>query len=233
MRADARENRARILDVARAELDAGRTPTMAAVAEQAGVGKGTLYRHFTTWQDLVLEVHRSDMAELAAAAPGLLASLPPLEAMRSWLARLAEYGRLKRGLSDAMHAALRTQGEGGNEPPDIGAIDLILEAGRADGSMRDDISGQDVLLLVGFLWRLDLTPDRDERSARLLDVVLQGLRRARLQDRLGETLYLGYVHQAGKRDQLAAVRVSVHTGGFHGRLRATVDRSLQRRDQHR
>jgi AcrR family transcriptional regulator len=178
MRADARENRARILHVARAELDAGRTPTMAAVAEQAGVGKGTLYRHFTTWQDLVLEVHRSDMAELAGAAPGLLAALPPLEAMRAWLARLAEYGRLKRGLSDAMHAALRTPGESRDEAPDVSAIDLILEAGRADGSMRDDISGQDVLLLVGFLWRLDLTPDRDERSARLLDVVLRGLRRS-------------------------------------------------------
>jgi AcrR family transcriptional regulator len=176
MRADARQNKTRILDVARAALNAERTPTMAAVARAAGVGQGTLYRHFPTWQDLVMEVHRSDVAELVDAAPKMIERYPPLEALGAWLAQLAEYGRLKKGLSEAMHAAMREQFAGDGHAPDVSAIDLILDAGKADGTIRDDISGEDVLLLVGFLWRLDLTTDRDERSARLLKVVLDGLR---------------------------------------------------------
>ncbi|MDT3445066.1 MULTISPECIES: TetR/AcrR family transcriptional regulator [unclassified Pseudofrankia] len=176
MRADARRNKERILDVARAALSAGQTPTMAAVARAAGVGQGTLYRHFPTWQDLVMEVHRADMAELVDAAPKLLEQQPPVEALAAWLSQLAEYGRIKKGLSDAMHAAMREQFAGEEHYPDLAPIDLILDAGKADGSIRGDVSGEDVLLLVGFLWRLDLTADRDERSTRLLRIVLDGLR---------------------------------------------------------
>jgi len=176
LRTDARENRERILEVARAALGTEPAPTMAAVARAAGVGQGTLYRHFPTWQDLVLEVHRADIADLVAAAPRLLEQLPPIAALAEWLGRLADYGRLKKGLSDAMHTAMRDRlaGEGGH--PVTEPIDLLVNAGRADGSIRPDVSGEDVFLLVGFLWRLDLTPDRDERSARLLRIVLDGLR---------------------------------------------------------
>jgi AcrR family transcriptional regulator len=175
VRTDARQNKERILQVARSALSSEQTPTMASVARSAGVGQGTLYRHFPTWQDLVMEVHRADMAELVEAAPTLLERLPPIEALGAWLDRLAEYGRIKKGLSDAMHAAMREQFAADEHYPDLTPIDLILAAGRADGSIRDDVSAEDVLLLVGFLWRLDLTPDRDERSARLLRVVLDGL----------------------------------------------------------
>lgn len=176
MRADARQNKERILAVARAALTAEQAPTMAAVARAAGVGQGTLYRHFPTWPDLVMEVHRADMAGLVDAAPRLLARLPPIEALAAWLNQLAEYGRIKKGLSDALHAAMREQFAGEGTYPDLTPIDLILDAGTADGSIRGDVTGRDVLLLVGFLWRLDLTADRDERSARLLRIVLDGLR---------------------------------------------------------
>jgi AcrR family transcriptional regulator len=176
VRTDARQNRERILEVARAALNAEQAPTMAAVARAAGVGQGTLYRHFPTWPDLVMEVHRADMAELVDVAPELLGRQPPLEALATWLGRLAEYGRLKKGLSDAMHAAMREHSGGEEHYPDLTPINLILAAGQADGSIRGDVSGEDVLLLVGFLWRLDLTADRDERSTRLLHVVLDGLR---------------------------------------------------------
>lgn len=176
LRADAKQNRERILEVARAALSAGQTPAMAAVARAAGVGQGTLYRHFPTWQDLVLEVHRADIAELSGAASRLLGRQPPVEALAAWLSQLAEYGRIKKGLSDAMHAAMRERFAGEGHYLILSSIDLLLDAGKADGSIRGDVSAQDVLLLVGFLWRLDLTGDRDERSARLLRIVLDGLR---------------------------------------------------------
>jgi AcrR family transcriptional regulator len=175
LRTDARQNRERILEVVRAALNAEPPPTMAAVARAAGVGQGTLYRNFPTWQDLVLEVHRADIADLVAAAPKLLERLPPVEALTVWLGRLADYGRLKKGLSDAMHAAMRERLAAEEGHPVTGPLDLLVDAGKADGSIRADVSGEDVFLLVGFLWRLDLTPDRDERSARLLRIVISGL----------------------------------------------------------
>lgn len=175
MRSDAAQNRARILEAARSAIDAGRTAPMSSIAREAGVGQGTLYRNFPTWPDLVMAVHRNDVDDLIGSAPGLLELHPPAEALRLWLQHLAEYGRIKHGLSDALHADLADEGRA----PIIGAIQLFLTAGAADGTFRDDVDGEDVLRLMDFLWRLDLTPDRDERAARLLDVTLAGLQRGR------------------------------------------------------
>ena len=126
MRSDARQNRERIVAVARAELSAGRTPGMAEIARAAGVGQGTLYRHFPTWHDLLLEVHLSDMDKLAAAAPDLLERHPPLKALELWLDQLADYGRLKRGLSDAMHALIREKSAGEAQFPNLEPFDLLV-----------------------------------------------------------------------------------------------------------
>ena len=175
MRSDARQNRERIVAVARAELSAGRTPGMAEIARAAGVGQGTLYRHFPTWHDLLLEVHLSDMDKLAAAAPDLLERHPPLKALELWLDQLADYGRLKRGLSDAMHALIRETSAGEGQFPNLEPFDLLVDACQAEGSIRPDVSGYDLMLLVGFLWRLDVSESRDARSARLLSIVLNGL----------------------------------------------------------
>lgn len=169
------KNRERLVDVARAALEQDPPPTMAAVARAAGVGQGTLYRNFATWDDLVLAVHRTDVAELVGMVPGLLEREPPERALRVWLDRLAEYGRLKKGLGTAIHAAMQDQLASEGHAPVVGAIDTLLAAGRAQGLYRDDVTGEELLLMVGFLWRLDLTEGRDERSARMLDVVMAGL----------------------------------------------------------
>lgn len=150
-------------------------PSMAAVAKEAQVGQGTLYRNFATWDDLVMAVHRADIAELIDMVPGLIATLPPQEALRVWLGRLAEYGRLKKGLGRAIHSAMHEQLASEGYAPVVGAIDDLLRAGSGRNLYRTDVSGAELLLLVGFLWQLELTPDRDARSARLLDVVLAGL----------------------------------------------------------
>jgi AcrR family transcriptional regulator len=175
VRSDAARNRERLIDVARQALESDPPPTMAAVARAAGVGQGTLYRNFPTWDDLVMAVHRTDVAELVDMVPALLEREPPARALRTWLDRLAEYGRLKKGLGNAIHAAMQDQLAHEGYAPVVDAIDRLLAAGRAQGLYRSDVTGEELLLMVGFLWRLDLTEGRDERSARMLDVVMAGL----------------------------------------------------------
>lgn len=176
MRADAETNRQRILDVARSALLEGSRPPMAAIARAAGVGQGTLYRHFPTWADLVLAVHRDEMNGLVAAGPQLLETYAPLEALRQWLQQLAAYGRLKHDLSDAMHVALLEHAPTNNGSLDLTALDALLAAGSNDGTLRGDITARDLLQLVSFLWRIEDGPDQTERCDVLLDVVINGLR---------------------------------------------------------
>src|ERR1700683_5036317 len=85
LRADAAGNRARIIAAARAAVANADEVKLNAIAKQAGVGQGTLYRHFPTREALLAEVYREDVGELVAAAPALLASHEPLTALARWL----------------------------------------------------------------------------------------------------------------------------------------------------
>jgi AcrR family transcriptional regulator len=148
---------------------------MQSIAKRAGIGQGTLYRHFPTREALVLEVHRHDVADLVDAAPALLAEHPPREALRLWLDRLAVYGQIKRGLAGAFHSATHKQLAGEGYGPVIGTIRLLLDACKKAGAVRGDVEAEEVLLLVGFLWRIDTDDSWAVRTARLLDIVMRGL----------------------------------------------------------
>jgi AcrR family transcriptional regulator len=148
---------------------------MQSIAKRAGIGQGTLYRHFPTREALVLEVHRHDVAELVDAAPALLAEHPPRQALRRWLDRLARYGQIKRGLAGAFQTATYRQLAGEGYGPVINAITMLLDACKAAGAVREDIEAEEVLLLVGFLWRIDTDDSWAIRTTRMLDVVMQGL----------------------------------------------------------
>ena len=177
MRADAEKNRARILEAARTSLLENSEVTMQSIAQQAGVGQGTLYRHFATREALVMAVHRRDVQELVDSAPALLAGHAPIEALRLWFDRLASYGRIKHGLAGAIHAVMRARLADEGYGPVVGAITLLLDACKEAGSVRPDLDAEEVLLLVGFLWRIDPDPDWEARSARMLDLAMAGLRR--------------------------------------------------------
>jgi AcrR family transcriptional regulator len=174
-RADAELNRSRILDAARASLAESGEASMQSIAKRAGIGQGTLYRHFPTREALVLEVHRHDVAELVDAAPALLAEHPPREALRAWLDRLALYGQIKRGLAGAFHTATYKQLAGEGYGPVINAIAILLDACKKAGAVRPDVEAEEVLLLVGFLWRIEADATWAERTARMLDLVMEGL----------------------------------------------------------
>ncbi|MFD5141685.1 TetR/AcrR family transcriptional regulator [Streptomyces sp. NPDC058401] len=175
-RTDALRNRARIIDVAREMLTATPDTSTNAIAKAAGVGPGTLYRHFPTREDLIVAVYLHEVEQLAAYAPALLEDHPPLEALRLWLDRLAHYGRIKHGLTDVLHALTDERLAGENYRLVIGAVITLLDAAKAAGVVRADADPDDLLLMLGFLWRVGPGPEGEARAGRLIDLVIDGLR---------------------------------------------------------
>lgn len=177
-RADARQNRVRIIEVAAAALERDGDVSLNSVAKLAGVGPGTLYRHFPNREALVLAVYQAGVQHLADLVPELLRTQPPLTALRSWFAQLAAYIRIKHGLGDALTAANHEAATAQAYGPVIEAIRTLLDAGEADGSIRPGLQPDDVLLLMGAVWRTPGGEDGREQSERLLDLVVESLRGA-------------------------------------------------------
>jgi AcrR family transcriptional regulator len=175
LRADAQQNRQRILEAAREALAASGDASLNSIAKKAGVGPGTLYRHFPNREALVLAVYRYDVEQLADAAPKLLSDHAPIEALRLWFDGLAQYGMIKHGFADVMNAATSDGLVGETYEPVSGAITQLLHACAEDGSVRADHDPDDVLLMLGFLWRIDPGPGAGAKAARLLDLVMAGL----------------------------------------------------------
>ncbi|MBJ7287484.1 TetR/AcrR family transcriptional regulator [Williamsia sp.] len=174
-RADALENRERIVAAARAAIAASDEVKLNAIAKDAGVGQGTLYRHFPTREDLLAEVYRGDVDVLVAAAPMLLADNPPVEALALWFERVADYAQIKRGVFAAVEAGVWRALSAHSIGPIGDAVSALLAAGRAEGTIRADVDARDVILLIGYLTRLD-DEEWEPRARHLLGVVLDGLR---------------------------------------------------------
>lgn len=175
LRADARANRDCILDVARQAFAADPQVSMSAIARTAGVGAGTLYRHFSSREALVLAVFRREIDALVILAPALLAEQPPLPAFRRWCDRLAQFGRAKHGVADAFHAALSEKDIRETYWPVVGAIRQLITACEASGDIRPDTDPEDFLLLLACLWRIPATSAGEVQAERLLKVVFRGL----------------------------------------------------------
>ncbi|MCS3780414.1 TetR/AcrR family transcriptional regulator [Tsukamurella ocularis] len=172
-RSDAQANRAKILETARqALLDDGET-SLNRIAQRAGVGAGTLYRHFPNRDALVLAVYEDEVTGIVEDIPARLADATPREALRDWTIELVTAMRRKHGLGDALspsaHQAIAEQ----TYAPVIAAITLLLDAGKRDGSIRADADAGDFLQLTGALWRA--SPGPVDRAERMLDLILDGL----------------------------------------------------------
>jgi AcrR family transcriptional regulator len=176
VRSHAVRNREHILQVASEAFAESGDTSLNAIAKRAGVGAGTLYRHFPTREDLILAVYSNDVRRVVEQVPELLAAHAPLDAFRVWFARLADYVRVKHGLGEAMsHSAAAQLAINATYAPVTQAVATLLDSCVADGSVRSGLDPADVLLLMGFLWRT--TPDEAGRAqaSRGMEIVIAGL----------------------------------------------------------
>ena len=178
-RADAQRNRACLLAVASTALTEDDEVPLETIAERAGVGIGTLYRNFPHRNALIEAAYRHEVEALCDAAPELLrAGRPAVDALREWMSRFVHYAATKRGMSAALRAAVGSDSPlfGETRARIIGALAVLLDAGRSDGSVRTDVDAEDILRAMGAVW---LVPDGDEwdpQVRRLLDLLVDGLR---------------------------------------------------------
>jgi len=170
VRADARENRARILAAARQAFAEDGDTSMNQVAQRAGVGPATLYRNYPSREALILDIYRDEVDRLTGSVAGLLATMTPTEALRRWTTDLVEAMRKKHAFGAALspdaHKSITAQTYG----PVITAITQLFEAGHRDGTIRTDAEPVDFLQLTGALWRA--APNRTQP---MLELILDGL----------------------------------------------------------
>ncbi len=179
MRADARRNREKLLEAA-AELFAaqGTDVSLETVAKRAGVGIGTLYRHFPTRDALITETYRNEVAHVADGADELLATLPADQAMEQWLERFIAYAAAKRGMADALKQMSVSRDELFPEARRrIGeTIDTLLRAGVEAGTIRPDVSADDVYRATMAIWNIPAGEDWIGQARIVLRLVMDGLR---------------------------------------------------------
>jgi AcrR family transcriptional regulator len=179
-RADGLRNRERVLEAAKAVFSAGGPDaSLEAVARGAGVGIGTLYRHFPTREALFEAVYRREVQQLTDLAEQLKLDATPAEALRRWMRSNVEFVATKRGMS----AALALAAHGSSELSAFSfdrltrAVGDLLDRAVAAGEIRADISAEDLLrALVGMCYMHD-KPGWQASVLRLVDVFVDGLRR--------------------------------------------------------
>ncbi len=175
MRADAAKNREHILAVARDALRESGDASLIGIARRAGVGPGTLYRHFPTREALVAAVYAGDVERLVRSVPQVLADHAPLDAFRVWFRRLADFVQLKRGLGQALQDPAVQEEINSSYARVVSAVGELVAACAADGSMRDGLDPEDVLLMMSFMTRVEPTAAALARADRAMELAIVGL----------------------------------------------------------
>jgi AcrR family transcriptional regulator len=179
LRADARRNRERLLEVAvHAFSHDGPDVTLESIAKEAGVGIGTLYRHFPTREALIEAAYRNELARLCDGVSELLRTLPADVALRTWLDRVVDFLATKRGMADALRAVIASGGDPFAQSRESlrGAFAALLTAGAKDGMLRDDVDPFDVLTAVSGMSLVAGRSGQRDQAGRLLDLLVDGLR---------------------------------------------------------
>lgn len=178
LRADARRNVDSLLEAAKTVFGASGVDAPAKeIADLAGVGVGTLYRHFPQRSDLVVAVFQREVDACAEAGPALAAAHEPAEALTQWLHRYTEFVATKRGLAKALHSgdpafdALPDYFMGRLGP----ALASLLDAAAASGTIRTDIDAKDLLHSVALLCQ-PVPGEGPSYSQRMVAVLIDGLR---------------------------------------------------------
>ncbi len=179
-RADAVRNRERVLDAAKLVFNAGGAEaSLEAVARKAGVGIGTLYRHFPTRESLFEAVYRREVEQLADLADRLQAEAEPVDGLSRWMHAAVDFVATKKGMSAALAVSINASSPlvAFSSERLTHTIEALLRRPVEDGALRPDVGGENLLrALVGFCYTHD-GHGWQEGVHRLIDVLIDGLRR--------------------------------------------------------
>jgi AcrR family transcriptional regulator len=178
-RADAQRNRERLVDAAKAAFaEAGAEVSLEEIARRAGVGIGTLYRHFPSRDAIVAAVYRREVQQMADAAARLLTSTAPGDALHEWMRLFVDYIATKKVVASAL-GSMAGEIYAASGLRIIDAITLLVERARTAGDIRADADPNDVLrALIGFTYG-NAGPGWEASARRLIDILMGGLRTAR------------------------------------------------------
>jgi AcrR family transcriptional regulator len=179
LRADASRNRDGLLAAAtRAFASSDAEPSMRAIAREAGVGIATLYRHFPTRESLVDAVYHDQVERLTVGARELLEQFAPAEAMRRWMDLFGDWLMTKHGMINTLLAMIES-GEialAQTRAELLDVITSILEAGRAAGDLRADVTAEDIAASLLGIFTVAGKPGQRPQADRLLNLLMDGLR---------------------------------------------------------
>lgn len=178
-RADAIRNRDRLLEAAKAVfLAGGAEASLEAVARAAGVGIGTLYRHFPTREDLFEAVYRREVDQLVELGATLLRMPDPVEALRVWINASVDFIATKKGMAAAFALSFKTPSDWQRTAADrmTGAINALMVRAATAGAIRSDVGGEEVLrAVIGMCYMTD-KPGWQPTVVRLVSIFIDGLR---------------------------------------------------------
>ena len=178
-RSDARRNRERILDVAKTAFTRhGADASLDEIAKQAGVGAGTLYRHFPTRNALIEAVYRSEVEKLAAASRSFAAAMSPIEALRSWMLLFVDYIAAKHIIAPALNSVVGGPSRLFEDSRSLiqGAMDELVKRAKKSGDVRRDLDASDLLRAVIGVSYVGSGHDWQQSARRLVDILITGSR---------------------------------------------------------
>jgi AcrR family transcriptional regulator len=178
-RADAHRNRERILEVAKQAFTRfGANTSLDDIAKDAGVGAGTLYRHFPTRDALIEAVYRSEVEKLAAAERKFAEAMPPVEALRAWMLLFVDYIAAKHIIAPALNTFVGGPSKlyEGSRAQIQGAIDALVKRAIKSGDIRKDLDPFDLLRALIGVSNVASSPDWQQSAKRLVDILITGSR---------------------------------------------------------
>jgi AcrR family transcriptional regulator len=181
-RADAERNRERILEVAKVAFTrSGANASLDDIAKQAGVGPGTLYRHFPTREELLQAVYRSELEKLAAAEPKLAETMTPIAALRAWLLLFVDAIAAKQLIAPALNTLVGDHKKvfADSYAQMQEAIRSLVKRAIKSGDIRKDLDPMDLIRALVGVANVTTSPDWQQSARRLVDILVTGSRSIR------------------------------------------------------
>jgi AcrR family transcriptional regulator len=178
-RTDAQRNRERILEVAKQAFTRyGANTSLDDIAKEAGVGPGTLYRHFPTRDALIEAVYRTEVEKLAAAERKFAETMAPIDALRAWMLLFVDYIAAKHIIAPALNTFVGGASKlyEGSRAQIQGAIEALVKRAIKSGDIRKDIEPFDLLRALIGVSNVSSTPDWQQSAKRLVDILIMGSR---------------------------------------------------------